>query len=199
MQVSGLSAHGGPVVMSGVRQVLSSNGQPISLRPNLNETSDAISYSVFPADTANRGHSGRTTNVESPDTTNSLFTGIASISTQQKPTVDVIAADDVEGTICDCGEILIAGGGFPKWPFLFLGLIPLFFLGGSGDTPPDSLPLPTPTSTPLSTPTPPVAVPEPATLLLFGSSLAAVAAFLRRRRNVDALTEKPDKVEAGAC
>ena len=38
----------------------------------------------------------------------------------------------VEGTICDCGEILIPGG-FPKWPLLFLAAIPLFFIDTGDD------------------------------------------------------------------
>src|SRR6476620_8833268 len=41
--------------------------------------------------------------------------------------VDVIEQGDVEGTVCDCGEILVPGG-FPKWPLLFLAGIPLFFI-----------------------------------------------------------------------
>src|SRR5215470_1860992 len=30
--------------------------------------------------------------------------------------VEDIEDGEVEGTICDCGEIFIAGGAFPKWP-----------------------------------------------------------------------------------
>src|SRR5262245_42738883 len=33
--------------------------------------------------------------------------------------VEDIEDGEVEGTICDCGEIFIAGASFPKWPFLF--------------------------------------------------------------------------------
>ena len=40
---------------------------------------------------------------------------------------DVSEEGEVDGTICDCGEILIAGGGFPKWPLLFLAAVPIAF------------------------------------------------------------------------
>lgn len=105
----------------------------------------------------------------------------------QQGNAEVIEQDNVEGTICDCGEIPVAGGGFPKWPLL--ALIPLICVtgichGNHNETP-------TPTPTPPETP-----VPEPASLLLFGSGIAALAASARRRyakviahRNETAVTE----------
>ena len=42
--------------------------------------------------------------------------------------VETIEEGEVEGTICDCGEIFIAGGAFPKWPFLFLAAVPVVFM-----------------------------------------------------------------------
>ncbi len=96
-----------------------------------------------------------------------------------------VEAGEVEGTICDCGEILVAGGAFPKWPFLFLAAVPLVFINECDDCDQkQSSPTPTPTPTPPSnpTPTPPSSeVPEPASLLLFGTGLAAAGASLRRR------------------
>ena len=93
--------------------------------------------------------------------------------------IDIIEEGEVEGTICDCGEILVAGAGFPKWPFLFLGAVPFVFISNCDDCddPPRSQPTPTP-PTPAPTPTP---TPEPASLLLFGSGLLAAGAGLRRR------------------
>ena len=87
--------------------------------------------------------------------------------------VEVIEQENVEGTICDCGEIPSAGGGFPKWPLL--ALIPLICVTGicSGD---HDTPTPTPTPT-----IPDTAIPEPASLLLFGSGITALAAGVRRR------------------
>ncbi|HEX8129900.1 MAG TPA: PEP-CTERM sorting domain-containing protein [Pyrinomonadaceae bacterium] len=89
--------------------------------------------------------------------------------------VETIELGDIQGTICDCGEIPpLPGGGFPKLPFLALAGIPLLFLGGDDDIPPTEI-IPPPT------PVPPQ-VPEPATLLLLGSGLAALGAGSRRRR-----------------
>ena len=94
--------------------------------------------------------------------------------------VEDIEDGEVEGTICDCGEIFIAGGSFPKWPFLFLAAVPVVFIHDCNDCDEnhDSSPTPTPPSTPSPTPTP---TPEPASLLLLGSGLVAAGAGLRRR------------------
>jgi hypothetical protein len=103
----------------------------------------------------------------------SLIGGMEVAPQQQgQGNVEVIEQDNVEGTICDCGEIPVAGGGFPKWPLL--ALIPLICVtgichGNHNETP-------TPTPTPPETP-----IPEPASLLLFGSGIAALAASARRR------------------
>ena len=94
---------------------------------------------------------------------------------------DVGEEGEVDGTICDCGEILIAGGGFPKWPLLFLAAVPLAFIPDCDDCEQNEpTPTPTPTPSPNSTPQP---TPEPASLLIFGTGLAAVGAGLRRRYN----------------
>lgn len=95
--------------------------------------------------------------------------------------VEVIQLGDVSGTICDCGEIVIPGGGhFPKLPFLALAAIPFFFINHDR-TPPVVFPTLVPTPTPTPAPVPPQ-VPEPATLLLFGFGLLALGADTYRRR-----------------
>jgi len=120
--------------------------------------------------------------VDVPDTSNtglatnnsvhSLLSGVTVSSDAPQAGVDVIAQGDLEGTICDCGEITEPGG-IPKWPLLFLAAIPFFFIHGCDDCD-------TPTGTP--TPTPPgTHTPEPASLLLFGSALAAFGTGMRRR------------------
>jgi PEP-CTERM motif len=118
----------------------------------------------------------------SPQTpkTEALISNVVVTSQGQDIGLDILEEGEVEGTICDCGEILVAGADFPKWPFLFLGAIPFVFISDCDtcDQPPGSNPTPTP---PSSTPTPPKPTPEPASLLLFGSGLLAAGAGLRRR------------------
>jgi hypothetical protein len=108
--------------------------------------------------------------------------------------IDVTEEGEVEGTICDCGEILIAGGGFPKWPLLFLTAVPLVFIDTDEECEScaQSTPTPTPSPSPNSTPTP---TPEPASLLIFGTGLVAFGAGLRRRYSKAKLARKNETEE----
>jgi hypothetical protein len=130
-----------------------------------------------PAGTGTKSSQTGPRNEDGPKT-DSLLSGTV---TSQAPAlgVEIIEEGEVEGTICDCGELLVAAGGFPKWPFLFLAAVPLVFINdcdSCNNDKPSSTPTPTPPSTPTPTPTP-----EPASLLLFGSGLLAAGAGLRRR------------------
>ena len=114
--------------------------------------------------------------------TGSLLSGVGVTPEGQPLGVEVAEEGEVEGSICDCGELLVAAGGFPKWPLLFLAAVPLAFIhncyscGDNPSSPPGANP-PTNVTTPTPTPTP---TPEPASLLLFGTGLLAAGAGLRR-------------------
>lgn len=138
---------------------------------------------------------GATAQNPKPD---SVISGVVVTGEGKSLGVEVIEEAEVEGTICDCGEILVAGGAFPKWPFLFLAAVPLVFINDCDDCDketPSPSPTPTPPSTPTPTPTPTPQVPEPASLLLFGTGLAAFGAGLRRRYSKRKAVEQTEEEE----
>lgn len=104
----------------------------------------------------------------------------------------------VEDDVCDCEQPQFATKKFPYYALLGLAAVPLLFLIPRGkdkntptptQTPPGSMsptmtPTPndmTPTPTPTMSPTPPETVPEPMTLLLFGTGLASIGLAARKK------------------
>jgi hypothetical protein len=93
-------------------------------------------------------------------------------------TVQTIEQGEISGTICDCGEITVpgGGGGFPWWPFL--ALVPIVCVTGACTNNNDCV---GPNCIPACTDCNPPEIPEPGTLLLFGTGLTILGAGLRRR------------------
>jgi hypothetical protein len=184
--LSAAPVQAGPVAISEVIQVIGNYQNPPDLRLRTVVQTGNTPVTNAGGSTVNTGVKQT---VEGSDTSagsiliqnvsDSLLTGVAVIPNDPQRGVEIIDQGEVDGTICDCGEILIPGA-FPKWPLLFLAAIPLFFIDTGDDietptfTPTPPPPVPTPN-------TPQTPVPEPASLLLFGSGLAVFAAGLRRR------------------
>jgi hypothetical protein len=183
--LSGAPTHAAPVAISQVIQVMGSYQNPPELRlrtvsQNTSTLVDGDGTSSVASTTQQTSAAGvaaipdtTTGDAATPTNTDTLLAGVA-VSSDPQAGVEVVDQGDVEGTICDCGEITVPGGGFPKWPLLFLAAIPFFFIHGC-----DHCETPTPPTTPTPPGTP--EIPEPASLLLFGSGLAAFGAGLRRR------------------
>jgi len=175
------SAQAESVRINQVVQTLSSYQGPADLK--LVNTQDPASKPTNGTPAGGPKGDGPTTAKVSGDTVklDQILGGASVLQDPGKLGVEVIEEAEVEGTICDCGEILVAGGAFPKWPLLFLTAVPLVFINDCNDC--DENPVSTPTPTPPSNPTPtPTPTPEPASLLLFGTGLMAVGTGLRRRR-----------------
>ena len=181
--ITSTTVQAGPISIGEVVQVIgrsqdSARGQDLRFRNDSPAINSLVDESVTKSATGSPVSSRPSS--ETPDgstpAADSVLSGVALSPDDAQGNLDVISQGDLEGSICDCGEIpgVESHGGFPKWPLLFLAAIPFFFIHHDCDSC-DNTPPPTPT------PTPP-GVPEPASMFLMGSGLAALAASLRRRR-----------------
>lgn len=179
----------GPVSVSQVVQVVGNYHSPPQLRlRGVTQAASSTAAGSLVNQTPGDRYVDTSTGKTLGGTTDPLLSGIAIGNPEQQGGVDVVAQGDLEGVICDCGEIVIPGG-ISKWPLIFLAAIPFFFWPDCDDCDPPCLecdnttPTPTP---PTPTPTPPPEIPEPASLLLLGTGLAALGAGLRRRLDAKA-------------
>jgi hypothetical protein len=172
------SVQAGPVRINQVVQTLTSNQGPTDLKVGI-ATQDPIGGSKVTTPGAPKSD-GPIISGDAPKL-DGLLSGMSLAQDPLTSGVEIIEEAEVEGTICDCGDILLPGGGFPKWPLLLLAAVPLAFINhcDSCDQPPPSTPTPTPPNNQTPTPTP-----EPASLFLLGTGLLAVGAGLRRRRRI---------------
>ena len=173
-------ARAATITFADVAQTIGAGGQ---LRP-ASEVRLRLGAQSGPAQSGNTS-SQQTTSTSTQQTTQTPATPDPTLS-QSGGQVQTVDLGDVTGTVCDCGEIPVAAipkGGFPWWPLLGVPLVCVTGIcSGGKNTPPECV------VGCNNTPTPP-GVPEPATLLLFGSGLLALGARARRRHGRKQLEE----------
>lgn len=171
-------AQASPVQINEVVQVVSA-----SQRSNGQNASVSLRF-LAQDDNATAG-SATTSTSDSSASGDSSSSGVT--TSVQDPTSGAIIQTDVTEDIgveeCECGTFTVPVAGFPKWPFIpLVGLVCLVPDLCTKCTPQqgedencDRIPDCTTTGTCPQ-------IPEPASLILFGSGMAALGASMRRRR-----------------
>lgn len=185
--LASVPAQASPVTLADVIQVISGNPRYGGQAPVMQ-----LRHATQEDKTQQKSSTSQTSSTSTTTTTEQ--SGDASI--QQDPPVQAQTEEvgEIEVGECECGElpdeIVEIPGRRNFLPFLpLVGLICV-----TGICTPDENPTPTPPSFP--TPTPPIEpIPEPATLLLFGSGLAALGARARRRYARAKLTKEANITE----
>ena len=185
--ITSTSARAGSILYSDVAQSIvdGQTGRPrVELRLRAISQSGRLPFTgaaaTAPGSNSNASSNETQDGTQTPTTSSATAPTVSVQTPQGEVAGDVQTVDlgDVKGTVCDCGEVPLAGGGFPLWPFLFT---PLVCVTGIC-TPENEEVCVVNCGPPPPPPPPPPQIPEPATLLLFGSGLAALGARARRRR-----------------
>ncbi len=171
-----IPAHASPVQIGEVIQVVSgsqSNGgrnASVELRHLSNDDRATAGTSTTSTTSGDGSASG-----------NSSSSGITTTVQDQGAVIQTEVTEDIGVEECECGDFTVPVAGFPKWPFIplvgLVCLVPDLCTNGKCEPKPgedaDCKPIVCVNCN---------EVPEPASLILFGSGIAALGARLRRRR-----------------
>ncbi len=171
-----IPAHASPVQIGEVIQVVSGSqrngGQnaSVELRHLSNDDRATAGTSTTAATSGDTSTSG-----------NSSSSGITTTIQDEGAVVQTEVTEDIGVEECECGDFKVPVAGFPAWPFIpLVGLVCLTGVCTSDKCTPkageDA------NCKPIDICVNCNQVPEPASLILFGSGIAALGARLRRRR-----------------